>query len=121
VIEPVSPRSPRLTVILPTRNRQRYCAAQLRFFRDCGLAHPIVVADPSGWREPAQGDTVHASPRGNRRYICRREVLMAEPREEIAITPDEMARVERTIITSAKRRPGPFPNFFNREPPQSRA
>jgi glycosyltransferase domain-containing protein len=50
-----------------------------------------------GWREPAQGDAVHPSPRGDRRYIWRREVLTAEPREEIAIAADEMARVEREL------------------------
>jgi glycosyltransferase domain-containing protein len=49
------------------------------------------------WREPAPGDEVHSSPRGVHRYIWRREVLTAEPREEIAITPDEMAQVEREL------------------------
>jgi glycosyltransferase domain-containing protein len=49
------------------------------------------------WREPAQGDDVHSSPRGGRRYVWRREVLTAEPREEISITPDEIARVEREL------------------------
>jgi len=36
-----------LTVVLPTRNRPDHVAAQLRFFRDCGLAHPIIIADSS--------------------------------------------------------------------------
>jgi glycosyltransferase domain-containing protein len=59
---------------------------------------PIHVAPAwPGWREPAQGDAVRSSPRGDRRYVWRREVLTAEPREEIAITPDEMAGVEREL------------------------
>jgi glycosyltransferase domain-containing protein len=59
---------------------------------------PISVPPVSAeWREPAEGDEVHRSPHGERRYIWRREVLTAEPREEIAITPDEMARVEREL------------------------
>ena len=59
---------------------------------------PIHVAPVwCGWREPVQGDAVHFSPRGDRRYVWRREVLTAEPREEIAITADEMARVEREL------------------------
>ncbi len=41
----------RLTVILPTHNRPRHCAAQLRFFKDCGLRHDIVVADSSNQEE----------------------------------------------------------------------
>lgn len=36
-----------LTLVMPTYNRPNYCAAQLRFFRDCGLAHRIVVVDSS--------------------------------------------------------------------------
>jgi glycosyltransferase domain-containing protein len=47
-----------LTVVLPTRNRPQLCAAHLRFFRDCGLAHPIVVADSS---DPAQAEAVRAA------------------------------------------------------------
>jgi hypothetical protein len=57
------------------------------------------------------GDEVHPSPRGDRRYIWRREVLTAEPREEIAITPDEMARVEQELdgyrLSEALAGPGP--------------
>ncbi len=41
----------RLTVILPTHNRPRHCAAQLRFFKECGLRHDIVVADSSNQEE----------------------------------------------------------------------
>jgi glycosyltransferase domain-containing protein len=58
------------------------------------ISVPPVRAE---WREPAEGDEVHASPSRGRHYVWRREVLAAEPREEIAITPDEMARVEREL------------------------
>jgi glycosyltransferase domain-containing protein len=37
----------RLTVLIPTYNRPEHCAALLRFFRDCGLPHAIVVLDSS--------------------------------------------------------------------------
>ena len=36
-----------LTIVIPTRNRPAHCAAQLRFFRDCGVRYRIVVADSS--------------------------------------------------------------------------
>ena len=36
-----------LTVVLPTRNRADYCACQLRFLRNNGFEHPIVVLDAS--------------------------------------------------------------------------
>jgi glycosyltransferase domain-containing protein len=64
-----------------------------------GDALPAIHIAPvwPGWREPTQGDAVHSSPRGDRRYVWRREVLAAEPREEIKITPDEMARIEREL------------------------
>jgi glycosyltransferase domain-containing protein len=38
----------KLTIIIPTRDRPRCVAAQLRFFRDCGLRKRIIVADESG-------------------------------------------------------------------------
>ncbi len=53
-----SPRSPQqtdLTILVPTINRPAYCAAQLRFFRDCGVRHQIVVADSS---RPAEAKAV---------------------------------------------------------------
>jgi hypothetical protein len=72
------------------------------------ISVPPVSAE---WREPADGDEVHRSQRGDRRYIWRREVLTAEPREEIAITPDEMARVEQELdgyrLSEAPAGPGP--------------
>jgi glycosyltransferase domain-containing protein len=40
--------SPRLTVVLPTRNRPVYYAAQLRFLAENQVIHPILVADASG-------------------------------------------------------------------------
>ena len=49
------------------------------------------------WREPAEGDVVHRSPSDNRRYIWRRQVLAAEPRDEIAIGSEDTARVERQL------------------------
>jgi glycosyltransferase domain-containing protein len=52
----VSPRSPSpLTIVLPTHNRARHCAAQLRLFQHCGTAHPLVVADSS---DPAEAAAV---------------------------------------------------------------
>jgi glycosyltransferase domain-containing protein len=58
---------------------------------------PIQLEVAPGWREPGEGDVVHRSPAGNRRYIWRRQVLAAEPRDEIAIASDDMARVERQL------------------------
>ena len=46
---------------------------------------------------PAEGDVVHRSPAGNRRYIWRRQLLEAEPRDEIAISGEDMVRVERQL------------------------
>jgi len=64
-----------------------------------GDAMPPIDDEPlwQGWREPADGDVVHFSKAGDRRYIWRREVLEAEPRDEIVIEPDEMLRVEREL------------------------
>jgi glycosyltransferase domain-containing protein len=36
-----------LTIVIPTRNRPHHCAALVRFLIDCGIRHPIVVADSS--------------------------------------------------------------------------
>jgi len=36
-----------LTVVVPTKNRPQRVLALLHFFKDCGLRHPIVVADTS--------------------------------------------------------------------------
>jgi glycosyltransferase domain-containing protein len=59
---------------------------------------PIQVAQPwADWRTPEDGDLVHSSASSGRRYIWRRRVVAAEPVEEIVITPEEMARVERQL------------------------
>jgi hypothetical protein len=63
-----------------------------------GDALPPIQPEPApGWQEPAEGDVVHRSPAGNRRYIWRRQVLEAEPGDEIAISAEDMARVERQL------------------------
>jgi len=60
---------------------------------------PPIQSDPPApdRREPAEGDVVHRSPTDNRRYIWRRPVLAAEPRDEIAVSGEDMARVERQL------------------------
>jgi glycosyltransferase domain-containing protein len=40
-----------LTIVIPTRNRPRYCLALLRFLRDSGTTHPIVIADSSNFAD----------------------------------------------------------------------
>ena len=55
-----------LTVIVPTHNRPRHCAAQLRFFKACGLRHTIVVADSS---HPAESEAIRAACAGVAKYI----------------------------------------------------
>jgi glycosyltransferase domain-containing protein len=63
-----------------------------------GDALPPIEPEPApGWQEPAEGDVVHHSPAGDRRYIWRRKVLDAEPRDEITITGEDMVRVERQL------------------------
>jgi glycosyltransferase domain-containing protein len=61
-----------------------------------GMQMPLLRGEPAwpGWRPLGDGDLVRHGP-GERRYIWRRAVLEAEPREEIIIDPAEMARVER--------------------------
>ena len=60
---------------------------------------PAIEAEPPlpDWREPSEGDIVHLSATRQRRYIWRRSAMTAEPREEIAIVEDDMARVERQL------------------------
>ena len=53
---------------------------------------PIRV--PPGWaewQEPSEGDVVHPSRAGNRRYVWRKAIFRAD---EVAIAPHELARVE---------------------------
>jgi hypothetical protein len=56
---------------------------------------PIRVPD---WRterqEPSEGDVVHPSPTGSRRYVWRKDIFRAG---EVTIEPDELARVERQL------------------------
>jgi glycosyltransferase domain-containing protein len=58
---------------------------------------PTAPPQPPDWQEPGDGNIVHRSISGNRRYIWRRLVLEAEPRNEIAIAEHDMARVERQL------------------------
>jgi hypothetical protein len=64
------------------------------------LGKPIrlIAGDPvwPGSRALADGDVVHPG-LGDRRYIWRRTVLQAEPREEIIISAAEIARVEQQL------------------------
>jgi glycosyltransferase domain-containing protein len=64
-----------------------------------GDALPPIDPEPPApsWQEPGDGDIVHRSATGQRRYIWRQGILDAEPRDEIAIAADDMARVERQL------------------------
>jgi len=68
--------------------------------RALGAPYPPLPQCPSwpGWKEPSEGDIVHDSAVvAGRRYVWRKDVLEAEPRDEITITSDEIAQVERQI------------------------
>jgi glycosyltransferase domain-containing protein len=60
---------------------------------------PPIQFDPPApnWQGPMDGDVVHGSPAGNRRYIWRRQILDAEPRDEIAISGEDMVGIERQL------------------------
>ena len=59
---------------------------------------PIEIDPPApSWQEPTDGDLVHRSKSGNRRYVWRKRVIEAEPRDEIAIAVDEIERVEHQL------------------------
>lgn len=64
-----------------------------------GEAPPLAHTKPSaaGWEEPIGNDVIHRAKEGTRRYIWRKRVLQAEPREEITITVEEMAQAERQL------------------------
>ena len=74
--------------------------SQLNYGTQVLLGDPIsplpAVRPRPEWRAIGDGDVVHASPSGHR-YIWRREVLTAEPRDEIEITSDDMAQTEREL------------------------
>jgi glycosyltransferase domain-containing protein len=62
------------------------------------IAEPVRFPGPwPGWSEPRPADLVRRSARLDRRYIWREAVLEAQPKEEIVITLDEMARVEAEL------------------------
>jgi hypothetical protein len=62
-------------------------------------AMPAIEVAPAwpGWREPEEGDVIHPSALGRRRYLWRRSVLTAEPRDEIAIDAQAMMQAERAL------------------------
>jgi glycosyltransferase domain-containing protein len=55
---------------------------------------PLPDARQSPPRLEPDGNVVMRSQQGKRLYIWRRDVLLAEPRDEISISPDELQRVE---------------------------
>ena len=57
------------------------------------LPHP---RPPVAWREVAHDDVVQVGC-GQRRYVWRREVLNAEPKDEISISSGEMGRIGRQL------------------------
>jgi hypothetical protein len=57
------------------------------------IPHPYA---PIGWREPTAGDM---EIRRGHRYLWRREVLAAEPRDEIHILAEEIDRVSEELDT----------------------
>lgn len=62
------------------------------------VAQPVKFPGPwRGWLEPQTGDVIRVSQRPDRRYIWRREVVEAEPRDEISITAGEMTKVEAQL------------------------
>jgi glycosyltransferase domain-containing protein len=59
---------------------------------------PVPTPTPwSDWREPGSRDLTRRSKIHDRRYVWRRRVLEAEPRDEIVITPKEIAKVEQQL------------------------
>ena len=62
------------------------------------VAQPVKFPGPwRGWLEPQTGDVIRISQRPDRRYIWRRGVVEAEPRDEISITAGEMTKVEAQL------------------------
>jgi glycosyltransferase domain-containing protein len=61
-------------------------------------AQPVRFPGPwRGWLEPQTGDLIRVSQRPDRRYIWRRGVVEAEPRDEVSITAGEMTKVESQL------------------------
>ncbi|MBV8566336.1 MAG: TIGR00180 family glycosyltransferase [Methylobacteriaceae bacterium] len=78
------------------------------------LGDPLPPLQPppiwDGWQDIAEGDVAHASSDIDVRYVWRKGVLTAEPREEISILPQEMEVVERQFDLYLRARstpPGP--------------
>jgi glycosyltransferase domain-containing protein len=59
------------------------------------MEQPFKFPPPwAGWKEPIEGDLIHPSSKiANRRYVWRRAVIEAEPKQEITISAEEMSRV----------------------------
>jgi glycosyltransferase domain-containing protein len=81
-----------------------FAAQQLLEHHALNMPHP---RPPIPWQDIRAGDRVNPScqkrrflidaRRDNRRYVWRREVLDAEPREEISISSDEIGKVEAQL------------------------
>jgi glycosyltransferase domain-containing protein len=67
-----------------------------RLLGDPLTAVPTTAIRPS-WHEPKWRDLTHRSRIRDRRYIWRRSVLKAEPRDEIVIHQKEIAKVEQQL------------------------
>lgn len=64
-----------------------------------GAPHPPIKmpAQWTGWREPERGDVYASTKPDAPRCLWRKELLEAEPRDEIAISEDERARIEHAL------------------------
>jgi glycosyltransferase domain-containing protein len=83
-----------LTVLLPTHNRPRHCAALLDFYKSCSMHHDIVVADSSN---SIESEAVRAACNGIARH-CRLEmdvvdklvtVIQCIETPYVVMTPDD--------------------------------
>jgi len=64
---------------------------------DPSMRWTVAPPAPPEFRKVGWYDSTVRSARRGRRYVWRREVLHAEPADEILITPDERARVTRAL------------------------
>lgn len=64
-----------------------------------GAPHPPIKMPPqwTGWRNPERGDVFGKPASDGRRFLWRKELLEAEPRNEIAIPAAERTRVEQAL------------------------